>query len=801
MFNNKLKHYEKIADQIEVLSKPLEGYAPDRLKNQTVIFKERLKKGETIDMLLPEAFAAVKEASKRTIDLNPYKVQMIGALALNKGNIAEMKTGEGKTLVAPIAAYLNALEGKGVHIVTVNDYLAKRDKETMTPIFEALGMTVGLIQSEMNAIQRREAYNCDVTYVTNNELGFDYLRDNMARHMSHKVLRPFHYCIVDEVDSILIDEARTPLVVSGAMSAENDYYELADEFIRLLSEGEVTDENEDLSQLEKALSKKQLEEPSETGHYIVNKKEKQVHLTKEGIKLAEAFFKLENYADPENAEVIHYIENALKAHAIFKHDIHYIVKDSKVEIVDEFTGRILKGRRFNNGLHQAIEQKEGVELMPESKTLASITYQNLFRLYKKIAGMTGTAKTEEIEFRDLYGMRVISIPTNKPIARIDHEDVVFITKKEKYTEIAADIKSNYEKGRPVLVGTTTVEMSMLVSGLLDSLKIPHNVLNARFHDQEAEIISCAGQKGAVTVATNMAGRGTDIKLGDDVISLGGLKVIGTERHESRRIDNQLRGRSGRQGDPGETVFYISLEDDLMKLFGANKYMGVFKTLGNPEGQSITHPLVTKAVERAQKLVESRNYSTRKMVMEYDNIINIQRKTIYGDRDQLLEKPLVDEVLKMIEKTIEDTLKGSTNDYFEVVDSSKLTEEMKELTSYKYVSKTNEPIDKEKVIQAFKNIFMNKIEGIDPEFTNGILKAMMLDVVDNLWSEHIDILANLQRDVNLFAASQIDPMQAFASESYKLFKDLTNEIKREIVRNAFRINYNATYELTVQNSVQ
>lgn len=798
MFNNKLKHYEKLAMQIENLAKPFEGYAPDMLKNLTTLFKERLSKGETIESLLPEVFAAVKEAAKRTIDLNPYKVQLIGAIVLNEGNIAEMKTGEGKTLVAPIAAYLNALEGKGVHIVTVNDYLAKRDKETMSPIFEALGMTVGLIQSEMSPMERRNAYNCDVTYVTNNELGFDYLRDNMARHVSHKVLRPFHYCIVDEVDSILIDEARTPLVVSGALDPDKGFYETADEFIRLLSEGESLDDTEDLSQLEKVLSKKQLDEPTETGHYIVNRKDKQVHLTKEGMKLAEEFFKFTHYTNPENAEIIHYIDNALKAHALFSDNVNYIVKDNKVEIVDEFTGRMLKGRRFNNGLHQAIEQKESVELMPESKTLASITYQNLFRLYKKIAGMTGTAKTEEIEFRDLYGMRVVNIPTNKPVTRIDYEDVVFITKKEKYTEIAADIKSNYEKGRPVLVGTTTVEMSMLISGLLENLKIPHNVLNARFHDQEAEIIANAGQKGVITVATNMAGRGTDIKLGEGVLELGGLKVIGTERHESRRIDNQLRGRSGRQGDPGETVFYISLEDDLMKLFGANKYMSVFKTLGTPEGQSITHPFVTKAVERAQKLIESRNYSVRKMVMEYDNIINIQRKTIYEDRDKLLEKPLFEEVLKMIEKTVKDTVKGSVNDFDEVVDSVKLLEDMKELSNISFTTKNNEALDLEKLVFVFKDIFRKKISEFEPEFINDILKRMMLEVVDNLWSEHIDILANLQRDVSLYSVSQIDPMQAFASESYKLFGDLVNEIKRTIVRNAFRIDYEATYKLTVKS---
>lgn len=793
MFTNKLKKYEKLAEKIETLSKALEGVTDEELKGLTKKFKERLKKGETLEQILPEAFAAVKEASKRTIDLNPFRVQLIGAIALNEGNIAEMKTGEGKTLVAPISAYLNALTGKGVHIITVNDYLAKRDKETMTPIFEALGMTVGLIQNEMSPEERKKAYACDVTYVTNTELGFDYLRDNMANHTLNKVLRPLNYCIIDEVDSVLIDEARTPLVVSGAIAADSGYYEKADAFVRLLSEGEVINDDEDLSQLEKVLAKKQLDEPEETGHYIVDRKDKQVHLTKEGIKLAEEFFGMENYTDPENSEIIHYIDNALKAHSLFKVDVHYMIRDGKVEIVDEFTGRVLKGRRYNGGLHQAIEQKEGVKLMPESKTLASITYQNLFRLYKKISGMTGTAKTEEIEFRDLYGMRVVTIPTNVPVARVDHEDVVFITQKEKYVEIMADIKANYEKGRPVLVGTATIETSMMISGMLKNLNIPHNVLNARFHEREAEIIALAGQKGAVTVATNMAGRGTDIKLGEGVKELGGVKVIGTERHESRRIDNQLRGRSGRQGDPGESIFYISLEDDLMKLFGANKYLNVFKTLGTPEGQSITHPLVTKAVERAQKNIESRNYAARKSVMEYDNIINIQRKTIYEDRDKLLEKNLVEEVDKMIEKMVLNVLKGSTNEFLEVVDAEKLSADMKELTGFGFETKTNEALDSEKVTQVFKNIFNKKIQGLPEEFVNDILKHVMLNVVDEFWSEHIDILANLQRDVSMYSVAQINPIQAFASESYKLFKDLVVEIQKNIVKDALRINYSATYE--------
>ncbi|QUH22085.1 preprotein translocase subunit SecA [Alkaliphilus sp. B6464] len=792
MFFNKLRKLERKASQIDALGEKYSSMIDEQLKDKTKEFQKRLIEGEPIDNIAIEAFATVREVAKRTIGLYPYKVQLLGGLTLNDGNIAEMRTGEGKTLVAPISAYLNAIEGRGVHIVTVNDYLAKRDKETMAPIFEFLGLTVGLIQGEMNPSERQEAYACDITYVTNNELGFDYLRDNMAKDRSHKVLRGLNYCIIDEVDSILIDEARTPLIISGVSQPNEGYYVKADIFFNILKEGRKIETDENASKLERALTRNQ-QEITETGDYIVDKKEKRVHLTSQGIAKAENFFKFKCYTDPENLEIIHYIDNALKANALFKKDIDYIIQDGKIEIVDEFTGRILKGRRYSNGLHQAIEVKEGVVLQPESKTLASITYQNLFRLYRKISGMTGTAKTEEIEFRDLYNMDVVVIPTNKPITRIDQDDVVFLTEKEKYAAIVSDIKQNYEKGRPVLVGTTNIEVSELISTMLNKVGVKHTVLNAKHHEQEAEIISRAGEKNGVTVATNMAGRGTDIKLGKDVVDLGGLKVIGTERHESRRIDNQLRGRSGRQGDPGETIFYLSLEDDLMNLFGASKYISLFKSLGTEQGYEIKHPLITKSVEKAQKSIESRNYGSRKSVMEFDNIINKQRMTIYRDRNRLFEEDGLKEVLKIIDSILLIEIQKLRNSPYEEKNIVKIRSKLYEFTGIKVGDDIISPLSNNGIVQLIKDNFTNRIKDYKKEVIADILKHMMFDVIDQAWSEHIDVLSNLQRDAGLYGAAGKDPVQEFFSQSYELFNALIEDIQIRIVRLAFKIDFKSIFE--------
>ena len=642
-----LKLIYPIIDKIEKLRPEMQKMSDEELKDQTRKFKERLAAGETLDDLLPEAFATVREAAKRTLKMEHYPVQLIGGIVLHQGRIAEMKTGEGKTLVSTCPAYLNALSGKGVQIVTVNDYLAKRDAEWMGQVHEFLGLKVGVVLNSMTSEERKAAYNCDITYVTNNELGFDYLRDNMAIYKEQMVLRDLDYCIIDEVDSVLIDEARTPLIISGQSGKSTKLYEVCDVLARQLTRGEESGEFNKFNAI-------MGEEIEETGDFIVNEKDKVVNLTAEGVKKVEQFFHIKNLADAENLEIQHNIILALRAHNLMFRDRDYVVKDNEVLIVDEFTGRIMPGRRYSDGLHQAIEAKEHVKVNRESKTLATITFQNFFNKYTKKAGMTGTAMTEDKEFMDIYGMDVVEIPTNKPMIRIDHEDAIYMTKKEKLNAVINDIVESHKKGQPVLVGTINIDTSEEVSELLSKRGIKHNVLNAKFHELEAEIISHAGEKGAVTIATNMAGRGTDIKLEDGVAELGGLKIIGTERHESRRIDNQLRGRAGRQGDPGESKFYLSLEDDLMRLFGSERMMSVYKALKIPEGEEIQHKTITKQIEKAQKKIENNNFGIRRNLLDYDQVNNDQREVIYAERRRVLNgESMRDVVYKMIKDVVAD----------------------------------------------------------------------------------------------------------------------------------------------------
>ena len=618
--DRELKRITPLVDKVESYRDEMKALSDEELRGKTKEYKERLEKGETLDDLLPEAYATVREAASRVLGMEHYRVQIIGGIILHQGRIAEMKTGEGKTLVSTLPAYLNALEGKGVYIVTVNDYLAKRDSEWMGKVHEFLGLTVGVVLNDMSNDERRDAYNCDITYITNNELGFDYLRDNMVIYKEQLVQRGLHYAIIDEVDSVLIDEARTPLIISGQSGKSTKLYEACDILAQQLTRGEDVPE---YSKMDAIMGIEQ----EETGDFIVNEKDKLVNLTQQGVEKVEKFFHIDNLADPENLEIQHNVILALRAHYLMFRDQDYVVKDDQVMIVDEFTGRIMPGRRYSDGLHQAIEAKEHVKVKRESKTLATITFQNFFNKFEKKAGMTGTALTEEKEFRDIYGMDVIEIPTNRPIARIDHQDAVYKTKKEKFTAVVEEVKEAHEKGQPVLVGTITIETSELISGMLKREGIPHTVLNAKFHEQEAEIVAQAGQHGAVTIATNMAGRGTDIKLDEDAREAGGLKIIGTERHESRRIDNQLRGRAGRQGDPGESQFFISLEDDLMRLFGSERLMSVFNALGVPEGEQIQHKMLTSAIEKAQEKIEYNNYGIRKNLLEYDQVNNDQREII------------------------------------------------------------------------------------------------------------------------------------------------------------------------------
>ena len=775
-----VKRVIPIVDKIESLEPEMEKLSDEELRGKTAEFKKRLADKETLDDILPEAYAVVREASKRTIGLRHFRVQLIGGVILHQGRITEMRTGEGKTLVSTLPAYLNALEGKGVHIVTVNDYLAKRDAEWMGQIHEFLGLTVGVILNSMDNDERREAYNCDITYATNNELGFDYLRDNMVIYKEQLVQRDLHYAIVDEVDSVLIDEARTPLIISGSSGKSTKIYEACDNLVRQLKKG-----------TEKELSKMDIimkEDNNETGDYVANEKEKTVNLTEQGIKKVERFFHLENLADPENLEIQHCVNLSLRAHALMHLDKDYVVKDDQVLIVDEFTGRIMPGRRYSDGLHQAIEAKEHVKVKRESKTLATITFQNFFNKYDKKCGMTGTALTEEKEFREIYGMDVVEVPTNLPVQRVDHNDSVYKTKREKLNAIVEDIAASHEKGQPVLVGTITIDASEELSQLLKKRGIPHKVLNAKFHELEAEIIADAGQIGAVTIATNMAGRGTDIKLGEGVTELGGLKIIGTERHESRRIDNQLRGRAGRQGDPGESKFYISLEDDLMRLFGSQNLMQMFNSLGMPEGEQIQHKMLNKAIERAQKKIESNNYGIRKNLLEYDQINNEQREIIYAERRKVLDgDDMRDTIISMIDELVEKYVNMVIGD-----DQGPSEWNLKELNEIHIPMIPVKPItgegcgSKQELIQNLKEEALRlyetkEAEFPEPEQIREIERVIILKVTDSRWMDHIDDMDQLRQGIGLQAFGQRDPVVEYRLQGYDMFNDMTESIREETVK--------------------
>ncbi len=757
-----VKRVIPIVDKIDSLDSKMQGLTNEELRVKTDEFKDRLSKGESLDEILPEAFAVVREVGYRAIGLKQYREQLIGGVVLHQGRISEMKTGEGKTLVATAPAYLNALTGKGVHIVTVNDYLAKRDRDTMAPIYEALGLKVGVILHDLDQSQRQKAYNCDITYGTNSEFGFDYLRDNMVIYKEERVQRGLNFVIVDEVDSILIDEARTPLIISGEGEKSTEFYNIADSFAKTL-------QKED---------------------YNVDEKANSVILTDTGVKKAEDFFHLDNYADPENMEIQHYVVQSLKANYIMKRDKDYMVKNGEVLIVDEFTGRMMEGRRYSDGLHQAIEAKENVKVERESKTLATITYQNYFRMFNKLSGMTGTALTEENEFREIYGLDVIVIPTHEPIARTDYPDVVYKSAKGKFKAIADEIYETYKKGQPVLVGTVSIEKSELLSDMLKKRGVPHQVLNAKFHEKEAEIISHAGEKGTITIATNMAGRGTDIKLGKGVVALGGLKIIGTERHESRRIDNQLRGRSGRQGDPGVSRFYVSLEDDLMRIFGSDRLQGIVDKLGLKEDEAIESKMVTNAIENAQKKVEGNNFDIRKTLLQYDDVINKQREIIYKQRSQVLEgEDLKSDMLEMIKSLVssivDSHISGIEEDFEDEVE--KLISYMEEVYLPKdsvkkddIIKLSNEEI-KAKFTDVGQKIYEQKEEEFTPEQMREIERVILLRVVDTRWMDHIDDMEHLKRAIGLRAYRQQEPAQAYQFEGSEMFEEMIYNIKLDTVK--------------------
>lgn len=783
-----LKLIEPIVDKIEALRPSMAALTDEELRNNTKLFKERLSSGETLDDILPEAFATVREAGRRVLNMEHFRVQLIGGLVLHQGRISEMKTGEGKTLVSTCPAYLNALTGKGVQIVTVNDYLAKRDAEWMGRVHEFLGLTVGVVLNNMNSDERREAYNCDITYVTNNELGFDYLRDNMAIYKEQMVLRDLDFCIIDEVDSVLIDEARTPLIISGQSGKSTKLYEVCDILARQLERGEASGE---FSKMAAIMG----EEIIETGDFIVDEKDKVVNLTEQGIEKVEQFFHIENLSDPQNLEIQHNIILALRANYLMFRDKDYVVKDDEVLIVDEFTGRIMPGRRYSDGLHQAIEAKEHVNVRRESKTLATITFQNFFNKYKKKAGMTGTALTEEKEFRNTYGMDAISIPTNRPIARIDQEDAVYKTKKEKFEAVCDEVAIAYEKGQPVLVGTITIETSEMLSGMLKRRGIAHKVLNAKYHELEAEIVADAGVHKAVTIATNMAGRGTDIKLDDEAKAAGGLKIIGTERHESRRIDNQLRGRAGRQGDPGESRFYISLEDDLMRLFGSERLVGMFNALGVPEGEQIEHKMLSNAIEKAQMKIETNNYGIRENLLKYDEVMNEQREVIYEERRKVLDGDnMRDVILKMVTDIVENAVDLSVSE-----DQAPEDWDLNELNTLLLSIIPLQPITlpEDKKIKKNELKHMLKEEAIklyelkEAEFPDGeqireIERVILLKVIDNKWMSHIDDMDQLRQGIGLQAYGQRDPLVEYKMSGYQMFDEMTAAIREDTVRILFHI---------------
>ena len=784
-----LKRIYPIVDQVEALRDSMMALSDDELKAKTKEFKDRLANGETMEDIMPEAYATVREAARRVLGMEHYRVQIIGGVVLHQGRIAEMRTGEGKTLVSTLPAYLNALEGKGVHIVTVNDYLAKRDAEWMGQVHEFLGLKVGVVLNSMNNDERREAYKCDITYVTNNELGFDYLRDNMVIYKEQLVLRNLHYAIVDEVDSVLIDEARTPLIISGQSGKSTKLYEACDVLARQLRRGEDV---EDYSKMDAIMGIEQQED----GDFVVNEKDKVVNLTEQGVSRVEQFFHIENLADPENLEIQHNIILALRAHNLMHRDQDYVVKDDQVMIVDEFTGRIMPGRRYSDGLHQAIEAKEHVKVKRESKTLATITFQNFFNKFDKKAGMTGTALTEEKEFRDIYGMDVIEIPTNRPVARVDHEDAVYKTQKEKFWAVVQEVKKAHAKKQPVLVGTITIETSELVSKLLKREGIPHTVLNAKFHEMEAEIVAQAGVAGAVTIATNMAGRGTDIKLDEEAKAAGGLKIIGTERHESRRIDNQLRGRSGRQGDPGESKFYISLEDDLMRLFGSDRLMDIFNTLGVPENEEIQHNMLTNAIEKAQQKIESNNFGIRKNLLEYDQVNNDQREIIYAERLRVLNgENMRDVIFKMIQDQVEGAVDMCVSGEVEKEDWNlkELNEILLPVIPLKKIRMADlEGIETDKELkqylkeQAVRLYEAKETEFQEPEHFRELERVILLKVIDRKWMDHIDDMDQLRQGIGLQAYGQRDPLVEYKMSGFDMFDEMTAAIQEDTVRLLFHV---------------
>ena len=781
--DRELKRITPLVDKVESYRDEMKALSDEELRGKTKEYKERLEKGETLDDLLPEAYATVREAASRVLGMEHYRVQIIGGIILHQGRIAEMKTGEGKTLVSTLPAYLNALEGKGVHVVTVNDYLAARDAEWMGAIHEFLGLKVGIVLNSMKPEERKAAYACDITYVTNNELGFDYLRDNMAIYKEQLVLRDLHYAIIDEVDSVLIDEARTPLIISGQSGKSTSLYEACDILARQLKRGDDVGE---FSKMDAIMGIEQ----EENGDFVVNEKDKVVNLTAEGIEKVEKFFHIENLADPENLEIQNNIILALRAHNLMHRDKDYVVKEDQVLIVDEFTGRIMPGRRYSDGLHQAIEAKEHVKVKRESKTLATITFQNFFNKFEKKSGMTGTALTEEKEFRDIYGMDVVEIPTNRPVIRKDLHDAVYKTKREKLNAIVEAVKEAHAKGQPVLVGTITIEASEQLSGMLRREGIQHKVLNAKFHELEAEIVADAGIHGAVTIATNMAGRGTDIKLDEEAKAAGGLKIIGTERHESRRIDNQLRGRSGRQGDPGESRFYISLEDDLMRLFGSEKMISMFNALGIPEGQEIEHKMLSKAIENAQKKIEGNNFGIRKNLLEYDQVNNEQREIIYAERRRVLDgESMRDVIYKMITDIVDNTVDmviGEENDSEEW--------NLAELNSLLLPIIPLEPITKERISKPKKDSLKQQLkeeavrfyetkeaEFPEPEMIREAERVVLLKVIDRKWMNHIDDMDQLRQGIGLQAYGQRDPLVEYKMNAYEMFENMTESIKEDTIR--------------------
>lgn len=797
-----IKKIMPIVNKVNGYEEEYKNLSDEELKAKTEEFKKRLADGQTLDDILPEAYAVVREASKRVLNMRHFDVQIIGGIVLHQGRIAEMKTGEGKTLVATLPTYLNALEGKGVHVVTVNDYLAKRDSEWMGQIFTFLGLTVGVILNDMDSDERREAYNCDITYATNNELGFDYLRDNMVTRKESMVQRDLNYAIIDEVDSILIDEARTPLIISGSGTNSTQLYKVADAFVKMLTKGRILNEEDAMNPLVK-------EEIQEEGDFVVDEKAKSVTLTQDGVKKAEKFFGLENLSDPENLEKLHHINNALKANYNMHLDKDYVIKDDEIIIVDEFTGRMMPGRRYSDGLHQAIEAKENVKVKRESKTLATITFQNFFNKYDKKSGMTGTAQTEEAEFRNIYSMDVVVIPTNKPVVRIDHQDVVYRTEAAKFRAVVRDVMESHEKGQPVLVGTVTIDKSEMLSKLLKREGIKHQVLNAKYHEKEAEIVALAGQKGAVTIATNMAGRGTDIKLEDGVQELGGLKIIGTERHESRRIDNQLRGRSGRQGDPGESRFYISLEDDLMRLFGSEKTMKIVDAMGLQEDEPIEHGMLSKAIEGAQKKVEGNNFAIRKHLLEYDQVMNEQREIIYGERKRVLYgENLRDSILSMIKEIINRTvdLYAGESEYAEEWDMNALNENLNQIIPLGYVSIDNDK--KEKITKdSFKNVLydgaVKLYEAKEAEIGNEdnrmreLERKIMLMVIDQKWMNHIDEMDQMRQGIGLHSYAQRDPLIEYKFVSYDMFDELSQNIQNDTVKLLYRVRIVQEQQIPIQ----